>query len=86
MPRVSVFYGIAITMHWVEHGPPHFHARYGGAEATIDIREGAVFEGTLPPRVLRMTLEWATLHKDELLDNWELCASHRKPKPIPPLD
>jgi hypothetical protein len=46
MPRISVFYGIAITMHWVEHGPPHFHTRYGGAEATIDIREGAVIEGT----------------------------------------
>lgn len=73
-------------MHWVEHGPPHFHARYGGAEATIGIRKGAVLEGALPPRVLRMTLEWAALHKNELLHNWDLCATHRKPKPILPLD
>jgi len=27
--------------------------------------------GNLPPRAHAMVLEWASQHKDELLDNWE---------------
>ena len=38
MPRISLFYGIAIYMYWNEghHARPHFHARYGGRAASID--------------------------------------------------
>ena len=60
--------------------------RYGDVEATIDIRRGSIVDGVLPGRVLRMTLEWTDLHRTELLENWELCATHRAPKSIPPLD
>jgi len=28
MPEISRFYGIAITMNYREHNPPHFHATY----------------------------------------------------------
>ncbi len=28
-------------------------------------------EGTLPPRVLSLVVEWAGLHQTELLENWE---------------
>jgi hypothetical protein len=33
MPKVSVFYGIAIRMYWNERDHPiaHFHAEYDGA-------------------------------------------------------
>ncbi len=40
MPRISAFYGIVIWMYHDEAhhgGRPHFHASYGGDEATIDI-------------------------------------------------
>lgn len=40
MPRISAFYGIVIWMYHdeVHHlGRPHFHATYGGDEASIDI-------------------------------------------------
>jgi len=30
MPRISMFYGIVVTMYSSDHAPPHFHARYGG--------------------------------------------------------
>ncbi len=32
VPRISSFYGIAISMYWNEgvHARPHFHARYSG--------------------------------------------------------
>jgi len=29
-PRISFFYGIAITMYFYDHEPPHFHAQYAG--------------------------------------------------------
>ena len=35
MPTISSFYGILIRMFYNDHGPPHFHARYGEFEATI---------------------------------------------------
>ena len=86
MPTISSFYGITVRMYWADHGPPHFHAIYGDSEATIDIRDGRVLHGTLTPRVLGMILEWARLHRDELLDNWELCATHQRPNQILPLE
>jgi hypothetical protein len=30
-----------------------------------------VIEGKIPSRALGMVIEWATLHKDELLENWK---------------
>jgi hypothetical protein len=46
-------------MFWNDHGPPHFHAVYGGGEAVIDIRTLKVREGHLPRRALSLVLEWA---------------------------
>ena len=40
MPRISAFYGIVIWMYHDEahhSGRPHFHAVYGGDEATIEL-------------------------------------------------
>jgi hypothetical protein len=43
-----MFYGISILMFYADHAPPHFHARYSGDEATIDIRQQTVTGGSLP--------------------------------------
>jgi hypothetical protein len=40
MPRISVFYGIAIAMYYAEHGVPHFHALYAGEDASGKARGG----------------------------------------------
>jgi hypothetical protein len=39
VPRISAFYGITIWMYWNEgrHARAHFHARYGGRAASIDL-------------------------------------------------
>jgi hypothetical protein len=37
VPRISAFYGIAITMYYAEHGMPHFHALYAGQDISIAI-------------------------------------------------
>jgi hypothetical protein len=78
MPVVSRFFGIAIVFYWEDHFPPHFHAKYSGDEATIDIRTGNVLRGVLPARALSLANEWRALHVDALLNNREL-ARQRKP-------
>ena len=57
-------------MYWNDHNPPHFHAYYGGCEAAIVIDGFELMSGELPPRVLGLVIEWAELHHDELMDNW----------------
>lgn len=71
MPEISRFEGIAITMYFNEHNPPHFHAIYNGMEAQFDLNEGAFTKGALPSRQARLVLAWYELHKDELLQIWE---------------
>jgi hypothetical protein len=85
VPTISTFYGITIQMFWSDHPPPHFHVVYGGEEAFIDIRTLSVVRGSLSHRVLALTLEWASQHRQELMENWNLCATNQKPKQIRPL-
>jgi hypothetical protein len=85
MPEISRFLGIVIAMFYRDHEPPHFHAKYGGYEITVEIETGVV-EGRFPRRALHHVLEWHELHKAELLDLWKL-AKERKPlRKIEPLE
>ncbi len=69
VPEISRFLGIVIGMFFNEHGVPYFHAVYGEHKITVEIESGTV-RGTFPTRALRLVLEWAGLHKQELLANW----------------
>jgi hypothetical protein len=86
MPTISVFYGIMIQMFWDDHAPPHFHALYAEHEVLIDIATLKIMKGDMPRRALALVLEWASLHRDELLEDWNLCDKHQAPKKIPPLE
>ena len=77
MPEISRFLGIIIYMNWADHPLPHFHARYGDYEITVEIQTGVV-RGVFPKRAMRAVLEWLDLHQDELLADWSL-AQQRKP-------
>ena len=79
MPRVSAFFGIVIYMYYNDHLPPHFHAEYGEHEAIYEIDTLNVTRGDLPRRAHALVLEWATLHRNELRDDWERA---RKEKPL----
>jgi hypothetical protein len=83
VPRISEFYGIVIAMYYREHGVPHFHATYAGETVVVSIETGEVLAGTVAPRALRLVLEWAGLHRDELSDNW---ARARKDAPLEGID
>ena len=85
MPTISVFYGIVIQMFWQDHAPPHFHALYAEHEALIDLRDLRVMRGSLPRRAMTLVLEWATEHRDELVEDWNLCSKMQTPNPIDPL-
>jgi hypothetical protein len=37
MPTISFFFGIAIRMYMNDHLPMHFHAIYGGHDASVAI-------------------------------------------------
>ena len=85
MPEIARFFGIAITMFYSEHGVPHFHARYGEHEASVECPAGC-FRGDLPPRALGLVLEWRAIHRAELLEAWRDARQGRPLTPIPPLE
>jgi hypothetical protein len=85
VPEISRFFGIVIKMFFDEHNPPHFHALYGEFEALIEIRTLTVFAGHLPPRALGLVVEWATLHQDELLNDWDRAQRQQTLVKIEPL-
>ena len=86
MPEICRFLGIVITMYFNDHNPPHFHAEYGEERALINIRNLSIFSGHLPPRVTGLVIEWATLHQQELLDDWERAHSEQELLRIAPLE
>lgn len=85
MPVISRFFGVVIAMYWRDHAPPHFHAKYGDDEVTVNIQTGEV-TGTMSKRALAMVDEWRLLHLDELLEDWELAAARRSLRRIDPLE
>jgi hypothetical protein len=86
MPVVSRFFGIVIAFYWEDHSPPHFHAKYSGDEAMIDIRTGEVLRGSLPRRALSLVGEWRQIHVAELLANWERALTRQPLAYIDPLE
>ena len=85
MPEISRFYGIVIAMLHREHGPAHFHARYGDQEVTVELATGIV-TGRMSKRALRLVIEWCELHRDELKADWERARLKKPLRPIAPLE
>lgn len=85
VPTISRFYGIVIRMYFSDHAPPHFHAIYSGEEVVVAIETGGIIRGALPARALRVVREWANMHTDELMADWELAQVPAPPLPIAPL-
>ena len=88
MPAISMFYGIIIAMYYLDHKgrhQPHFHAKYGGEEASIAIKTGKVLDGSLPPAKMRLVQAWLEIHRDELQANWELASNGEESFRIDPL-
>ena len=52
----------------------------------IDIRTLEVMKGKMPRRALALILEWASQHRNELIEDWDLCEQNQSPKKISPLE
>jgi hypothetical protein len=85
MPEISRFLGIVIGIFYSEHGVPHFHAVYGQHEISVEVESGKI-HGQFPPRALRLVLEGANLHKEELSENWQLARQGQALRRIAPLE
>jgi hypothetical protein len=85
MPEISRFFGIVIFLNFEDHAPPHFHARYGGDELLVRIKDLSVMRGKMSARATGLIMEWASLHQAELLAGWEDAQAHRIPTKIAPL-
>ena len=72
-------------MFFDDHPPPHFHVEYGESQAVIGIRTLGLIAGRLPPRVMGMVAEWASVHQDELLADWERASQLEPLERIDPL-
>ena len=84
MPEICRFYGIVIFVHYDDHEPLHFHARYQRQEVTMDIQTGLV-QGEMSRRALRMLFEWSEKHQEELERNWQRARERKPLERIPPL-
>ena len=88
MPRVSEFFGITIYLYFADtnrHSAPHFHAKYGGDEATYSIPDGDRLAGSLPIRQERLVQGWTALRSAELEQAWARAVDMRPPGTISPL-
>jgi hypothetical protein len=71
-------------MNYKDHAPPHFHVWYGDYKALVTIEEGIV-KGEMPKRALKMIFDWLEIHKDELMEDWELAQKGEQLNKIEPL-
>jgi hypothetical protein len=86
MPEISRFFGIVIQMYYRDHNPPHFHVRYADQRALVAIEDLAVLRGELSTRALSLVREWAALHRNELVEDWNLARAEAELRPIQPLE
>ena len=71
---------VCFAMYYAEHGVPHFHARYGGREASVAIETLEVLGDAI-----RLVREWANLHRAELELDWQRARAAQPLEPIAPL-
>jgi hypothetical protein len=89
MPTISMFFGILIRMFFKDtdkHHTPHIHADYQGQVGTYSIPDGNLLAGELPSSKHKLVAAWIEIHKEDLLADWELAVSGKKPFTIKGLD
>jgi hypothetical protein len=86
VPEISRFFGIVVSMNYNDHPPPHFHVRYAEQKAIVAIQSPTLLEGELSPRALGLVMEWAAMHRQELLDDWHLARQQQPLNRIAPLE
>jgi len=86
MPEISRFFGIVIYMYYKDHPVPHFHAKFDGKKIKIAISDLSILSGGIPATALKLVMDWAGKHQDELMEAWEQAVIGVRPNKIPPLE
>ena len=86
MPEICRFFGIVISLNYNDHPPPHFHVRYAEQKAIVAIESLTVLEGQLSPRAVGLVMEWASAHRQELMEDWNLARQQQPLNRIAPLE
>ena len=84
MPTICEFFGIKITMRFLDHNPPHFHATYQKDKIMVEIENGKI-KGEMSERAVRLILEWVSMHREDLKAAWEKASQGLEPNQIEPL-
>jgi len=75
MAIISMFYGIIISMYYLDNKMHHFppiQVKYQEEEAIISINDGEILEGAIKPAKMKLVQAWIEIHKDELFVDWDL--------------
>ena len=70
MAVISMFYGIIVSMYFLDnrqHHVPHIHVKYQEQEAVISIPQGELLEGKLKPNKMKLLQAWIEIHQEELM-------------------
>ena len=86
MPELCRFHGAKIMINLDDHDPPHFHVRHGNRRMRVGIAPVHILNGSLPPNIERLVLEWARVRQQELIAAWERMQNRQEPGKIAPLD
>ena len=71
MSEISEFLGITIFMNFESQDQPNFQALYNGWNGLFSISKLNYSQGNLPPKIVGLVIDWAALHRKELMANWE---------------
>lgn len=88
MPVISMFYGLIVSMYFLDtkqHNLPHVHVRYNQTEGIYEIPNGNLLAGNLPVNKEKLVKAWIEIHQDELMANWQLASTGNKIFSIDPL-
>ncbi len=78
MPVISMFYGIIISMYFLDikqHNVPHIHVRYADDSAVYQIPDGILLEGILPTNKHKLVVAWIEIHHESLMADWDLAVT-----------
>ncbi len=77
MPAISRFFGISIYLYYADHSPPHFHAIYNDYDVSVNIAKAKV-SGRFPKDKKKLVEAWAVLHREELLNAWDVMMKEKR--------
>lgn len=75
MPVISLFYGLIISMYYLDnkqHHLPHIHVKYNEYESVFSIPDGEILEGKLPSNKIKLVKAWIEIRQEDLMADWSL--------------